>query len=186
MTTPDGPFIKVMAVMADGFAFDDGAPQRGVSHLAAMALVVMDLEVVRRHTLGALCLANTVKAAGTKNGPGHAFGRALRNFERARWAVREGKFVRVLDVDALFDWVRTGVDVNSERAMSLLNVAQAAKVVAAAPIATVPADELEARERELKALDRLMRNAPGAITNARGTRRLVHRPGSLIELGGAS
>jgi signal transduction histidine kinase len=78
------------------------------------------------------------------------------------------------------------VDVNSDRAMSLLNVAHAAKALADAPLALVPADELEARERELKALDRLMRNAPGAITNARGSRRLVHRPGSLIDLKGAS
>lgn len=159
---------------------DAGGPIRGISHLLALALAAMDLDVLRRSTIRSLLPRY---AAPKFNGTNHvrrpagvisrSINTAYRMFEEQGWIERitdgELLLVRVLDRESLFGWVVHAVDLTTERAAHLLDVAHTVQQLQRE---RVPVDVhgtiAEFRRQELLALKRLMEAAPGSLTRERG------------------
>jgi hypothetical protein len=145
-----------------------GPPQRGVSDLVALALVVLGLDRVSRSTVRALVIAQTGRSTSHTSGVASAFRRALRNFEQAGWVERDDHSIHVRDRDALCQWVEQGVDVDPEHARGLLQIAAAVRELkASCPNA--------GRRAELVALERLMQCPPSGQPGRRGVRVLGAR-----------
>lgn len=154
---------------------------RGISHLIALALTVMEIDVVRRTTIRALLPEGARKPGQSFNGITIAYQRAIRRFETAGWITRIGTdLIGVNDPESLFGWVVNSQDVTPERAMTMLRIGVAAK---AAAEETAPVNETEhmaeVRRQELLALTRLMQRAPGSVTNTRGRVRVVPKSSAL-------
>lgn len=145
------------------------APKRGISHLVAEALVLLDLPVVHRDVLQALM--PEIDVSHTKSTVAMLFGRAIQKFHRWAWINRtDDGLITVLDRDALTKWFEIAEDVNEKRAATTFDIAKAVRKINA-DFAAGMTDEL--RRRELAAIQRLMESAPGAVTNERGTVRIV-------------
>jgi hypothetical protein len=156
---------------------------RGIGDLAAIALIALDLDVVRRSTISALL----PRGDGKKNRQiGGALRRAWRRFEHLGWASRDGDFIRVHDRNGLRCWIDQGADATPERAASLLSVEAAVRVINARleegtavsgwDAATARRHD-EVRRQELIALDRLMQAVPAGT--ARPGVRVVPRGRAL-------
>ncbi len=147
------------------------APARGVSHLVAQALVLLNLNVVHQDTISAL--VPDIDAGPMKNTVQMAFRRALRKFNNWKWINKsDDGLITIVDRNALTTWFTMAEDVNAERAATTLNIARAVSRINAAILA---GDTGEVRRRELIAIKRVMESAPGSITNARGSVRAVPR-----------
>ena len=155
-----------------GFEFEDGPPRRGIGDLVAVALVVLNLDVIHRSTVRALCPDKMMpRADGSmpKSKVNTQVNRAYRRFEANGWARRDGAFVRVHDRAALRSWVEQGVDISDAHAATMLSVEQAAKRIntdleTGAAVsgwdAATARRHAEVRRQELIALQRLMQAAP--------------------------
>lgn len=150
-------------------------PIRGISHLVAQALVLINLPTVHRDTLRALM--PQAKTRATKTTVGMQFNRALRKFSSWRWITRsDDGLIGVEDVEALANWFTIAVDATNDRAATTLDLARAITHLHDT-IAAGDADEL--RRQELMALHRLMQTAPGAITRERGRVRVTPKSNPL-------
>lgn len=147
------------------------APRRGISHLVAEALVLLDLPTVHRDVIGSLL--PDVGTPNVKNTVKMQFSRALRKFHGWKWIDRGADgLITILDRDALVRWFTIAEDTDAYRAATSLNLAGAIqRMKATAESGGI--DEL--RRQELLAMQRLMASAPGAATNERGTVRVVPR-----------
>lgn len=150
--------------------FSNGeAPRRGVSHLVAEALVLLNLPVVHRDVL--VLLMPRVDGRLTTSTVGMQFGRALRKFHNWKWINRgEDGLIAVLDRAALVQWFAIAEDLDDDRAAITLDIVGAVRAMKAAD----NTDEL--RRQELQAVERLMRTVLGATTNERGQVRLLAKP----------
>lgn len=149
------------------------APIRGISHLVAQALVLLNLPAVQRDTLRALMPEDGTRAA--KKTVGMQFNRALRKFHLWKWIDRgEDGTVTVIDGESLATWFAMAKDPTERRGVATLDIA-----AAVARLNRAAEDLDEGRRRELLALQRLMQDAPGAVTNARGHVRVVPKSSPL-------
>lgn len=157
-----------------GSEFADGKPPtRGISDLVAVALIALDLDVVRRHTIRLLLPEGErvpSPSGGTRNQVRDALNRAWRRFEHIGWITRDGDFIRIHDRDGLRSWIEQGVDLDDERAATMLEVQSAvaeinARLDEGTAVSGWDAEtarrHAEVRRQELIALDRLMRAIPG-------------------------
>lgn len=148
-------------------------PARGISHLVAQALVLIDLPVVQRDVIASLMPDKDV-TKGTKTTVAMALKRALRQFHKWKWIDRrDDDLIAVLDRESLTQWFEIAEDVTDRRAQTTLNIAKAVATLNA-QIAAGDVDEL--RRQQLHVLQRLMETAPGSVTNERGKVRLVSKP----------
>ena len=160
----------INATVEKAAKFSDGeAPRRGISHLVAEALVLLDLPVVHRDVI--LLLMPKVDRRLTTSTVGMQFGRALRKFHNWKWINRgEDGLIAVLDRAALVQWFAIAEDADDNHAATTLDIVGAVHAMKAAD----STDEL--RRRELQAIQRLMQSAPGSTTHGRGQVRLPAKP----------
>ncbi len=167
---------------------ENGSPprnQRGVRHLVAIALVLLDLDVVRYATLRDLLPRGERRKSGGGvdfNVVSKKFSSALRVFERAGYLRRLDGHVEVINRDGLRVVAGDGDDVTDGRAAFELELAATcARLVRASELAARSAEpdpDRAQRELELAAIDRLMRQGPGAV--GRPGVRIVPRPGGMV------
>lgn len=152
----------------EAFAAKGEKPIRGVSHLIAEILVLIDLDEVHKDTLMSL-LPQSAKAT-VKVKP------AIRKFDQWGWITRtqEGT-IRVLDPEGLTGWFTNADDASEWRAATSLHLAETIELInAGLGTSTTDADR-SLRHRELLALKRLMESSPVGNTGGRGQVRVVPR-----------
>lgn len=101
--------------------------KRGISHLVAEALLLLDLDVVLRSTIAALMPKPNDRAA--RRSAKCSFRTALKRFESYGWIMRDDPYIRVVMRAGLRDWASRGVDVCPERAQASLDIVSAAKEI---------------------------------------------------------
>lgn len=156
----------------DSLARNGMKPIRGISHLVAEAIVLLDLDEVHRDTIYSL-LPDRKESKEQAN-------KAIRKFDQWGWIHRtqEGT-IRVLDADGLTNWFTAAEDSSDAHARTVFNVAAAIQLTNAATEASDSVSDRDLRRRELLAMRRLMETAPGSVTNARGTVRIVPKAATL-------
>lgn len=167
-----GTTAEILQHAKDKAAKEGEAPRRGISHFAAEALVLLNLPTVHRDVIAALM--PDIRSSDAKASVQQLFNRAIRKFDNFGWIRRnDNGLIEVVDQNSLAQWFEMAEDANGRRAKTVFDIAKAVNQINAR-LEAGEADELH--RRELHAIQRLMENAPGAVTNARGTVRLVGKP----------